>query len=33
MRKQLKETEFKAKQKLHNLIMVTFTQETWETMK
>lgn len=33
MRKQLNKTAFKAEQKLHNLIMMTFTQEIRETLK
>lgn len=33
MRKQLNKTAFKAGQKLHNLIMMTFTQEIRETLK
>lgn len=33
MRKQFKETAFKAKQELHNMILIAFIQETCEAMQ
>lgn len=33
MRKQFKETAFKAKQGLHNLIMIAFTQKALKAMQ